>query len=327
MIAARGTAPTSCPSCRSGLDRRDGGCDCAGCGRPFDDLDGVPDLRLRGDRYLDREADRAKAARLSVLSRSMDIEALAHAYYAMTADIDAPRRARYLAHLDRAEARGEALSRLLPADGSILEVGCGTGGLLLAASRAGRTITGVDIAARWLVVARRRLEGSGVPILAADAARLPWGSGDFDAVAADSVVEHLDDPAASLAEWARVVRPGGRLVLWSPNRFSIAPDPHVGLLGVGWLPTRWATRYVRARTGRAWDARPLSSGAASRLANNTGWVDVRISAPTVPTSWARSREVVGALLAYNTLNRSRLGGWICRSIGPLWQLTARRGAA
>src|SRR5205814_1661423 len=112
-------------------------------------------------------------------------------YYAMTDDPD-DRRERFLAHIVGAEARGEALAARLPKVGRILEVGCGTGGLLVAAASQGIAITGVDIAARWLVAARRRLtdHGLAVPLLAASAERLPWPDGHFVAVVADSVLEH-----------------------------------------------------------------------------------------------------------------------------------------
>src|SRR6185312_15953022 len=111
----------------------------------------------------------------------------------------------YLGHILGAEARGSALAALLPRSGKILEVGCGTGGLLAAAARIGLDIEGTDIALRWLVVARRRLDDRGVsvPLVAASADRLPYADASFDAVVADSVLEHLDDPREAVNEWAR----------------------------------------------------------------------------------------------------------------------------
>jgi len=328
MNATLNAPPFACPACRSPLVEQADGHECDRCGRAFPNLDGLPDLRLDGDRYLDQSADRAKADRLEALAVSMDFDQLAQAYYAMTPDVDAARRTRYLAHLGRAELRGDALAALLPRAGTTLEVGCGSGGLLVAAARSGRSIVGVDIAARWLALARRRLRErgiEGVVTVGADAARLPWDDSAFGAVVADSVIEHLDDPAAALREWARVVQPGGSLVLWSPNRYSIAPDPHVGLLGIGWLPTRWATRYARARADRAWDVRPLSALDAAKLARGAGWEQVEVVAPSVPPTWVAPGTLRSSVHLYNTFNRSRLGAGISRSIGPLWQLTARRG--
>ena len=107
----------------------------------------------------------------------------------------------------------------------------------------------MDIASRWLVVARRRLNDRGLfsPLLAADAESLPWPAASFDIVVADSVIEHLERPDLALAEIHRVLRPGGVFAAWSPNRLSLTPDPHVGLWGVGWLPKAFRSTYVKAR--------------------------------------------------------------------------------
>ena len=78
------------------------------------------------------------------------------------------------------------------------------------------------------------------PLVAASADRLPWPDASFATVVADSVIEHCDDPLAAIRELRRVLRPGGRLVLWSPNRFAPVVDPHVRLWGVGYLPRPWA---------------------------------------------------------------------------------------
>jgi 2-polyprenyl-3-methyl-5-hydroxy-6-metoxy-1,4-benzoquinol methylase len=64
---------------------------------------------------------------------------------------------------------------------------------------------------------------------------LPFRSDLFSVTLAIDVVEHVDDPRSILAEAARVLALGGCLWLTTPNRFSLTPEPHVGLWGVRWL--------------------------------------------------------------------------------------------
>lgn len=284
---------------------------------------------MTSDRYLTLAEDRAKAVHLAQISNRTDTNGLARAYYEMTADVDARRRARFLAHITCAEQRGEALAALLPRQGRVLEVGCGSGGLLAAAARLGIDIHGVDIALRWLVVARRRLieRHREVPLIGASAEQLPWPDGSFDAVVADSVLEHLSDPRAALMEWKRILMPGGRLIVWSPNRYSLATDPHVQLWGLGWLPSSWASAYVRLRRGCEWSVRPLSARAARRLAHASGLVRVEIESPPVREllKSARSRAARLMMSAYGIARGTRAGASVLRNFGPLWQLSALKG--
>ncbi len=286
----------------------------------------MPDLRLNSDRYLDLETERAKAERVARQEATTDVIGLSRVYYAMTDDVDEHRRARFLSHIARAELRGESLVNLLPGEGRILEVGCGTGGLLVAAARSGRSIVGTDIATRWLVVARRRLTDRGVhvPLFGVEAERLPWPDGTFDCVVADSVLEHLDDPSRALREWSRVVRPGGRLLVWSPNRLSIGTDPHVGLWGLGFLPRIWIPSYVQMRRKIPWMVRPLSAGDAAILAAESGWSRVKVAAAAVSEDWSGSEWERRLVRFYERVRRSGLGGRLVRAFGPLWQLEAMK---
>ncbi|MEN3330448.1 MAG: hypothetical protein V7638_5255 [Acidobacteriota bacterium] len=95
----------------------------------------------------------------------------------------------------------------------ILDVGCGTGANLLMLSKFGDA-EGVDVSVDALAFCRERgLEN--VKLGAAE--RLPYEDGTFDLVTALDVVEHLDDDLAGLREMRRVLRPGGRVLLFVPT--------------------------------------------------------------------------------------------------------------
>jgi SAM-dependent methyltransferase len=322
MIATLSATERLCSACREHLD----GPECGHCGWRVGEVAGFADFRLVGDRFLDLEAERAKAERLAKYADIRDLQGLAEAYYAMTPDVDASRRSRYLAHILGAEARGAALAALLPTRGRILEIGCGTGGLLAAARRRGLAIGGVDIAARWLVVARKRLVEATLhaTMTVASAECLPWADATFDAIVADSLLEHLDDPASALAEASRVLRPGGMMLLWSPNRYWVGTDPHVGLAALGFLPRMLMPAYVRWRRGFAWPPRCLSAAEAGRLATEAGFVGVELTPPTLSESWLDGLSEQNALhvRGYQIASQSAVFRGMLRAIGPLWQLRA-----
>jgi SAM-dependent methyltransferase len=324
--------PTRCPACGGALTMRVAGFACLACGGDYPDVAGLTDLRLESDRYLGLDAERARAEHLHDLEPATDVLGLSEAYYSMTDDVLDERRGRFLRHIALAESRGVALAASLPRAGRILEVGCGTGGLLVAALRGGRSIVGVDIASRWLVVARRRLADHGLaaPLIACAAEALPWPDASFDTVVADSVLEHLDDPARALREWSRVLRPGGRLFVWSPNRFTLTTDPHVGLWGIGWLPRDWVPGYLRFRGRRVWPPRTLSAREASRLAIAAGLESATVDVPAVSAQWVDNLAPATRLAAhgYSAARWFRPTRRVLRAIGPLWELQAtRKGAA
>src|SRR5918999_825308 len=100
--------------------------------------------------------------------------------------------------------------------GRILEVGVGTGISLERYSRNNR-ITGIDISAPMLRKAQERVRALGLTNVDAlsvmDAAKLAFADGSFDVVVAQYVITAVPDPDAALDEFARVVRPGGEIIL------------------------------------------------------------------------------------------------------------------
>lgn len=114
--------------------------------------------------------------------------------------------------------RAAAIAAAEGVGGRILEVGVGTG-LSLPDYRRHNRVYGIDISAPMLSKARTRVEKLGlrnVECLAVmDAERLDFADGSFDVVVAQYVVTAVQNPEAALDEFARVVRPGGEIVLTS----------------------------------------------------------------------------------------------------------------
>lgn len=100
--------------------------------------------------------------------------------------------------------------------GHVVDVGTGTG--FVAGSLAGRVerVTGTDTSPGMLAQARTNLDGLGIGNVAlaeAPADRLPLDDDSAEAAVANMVLHHAPDPAAMLAEMARVVRPGGTVAI------------------------------------------------------------------------------------------------------------------
>ena len=98
----------------------------------------------------------------------------------------------------------------------LLDVACGPGHLTARAYDRGATSVGVDIAAAMVELARRRFPQA--EFRRADAQSLPFPDGSFDAVVANLAVPHLGRPERAVAEFNRVLTPGGRLALTTWDR-------------------------------------------------------------------------------------------------------------
>ena len=117
-----------------------------------------------------------------------------------------------------AQAVEDALLTLIPADdpGRLLDIGTGTGRVLeLLASRV-RQALGVDASKSMLALARSRLSGeqfAHCAVRLADMYRLPVADQTFDTAVLQMVLHYAEDPLGVVAETARVLRPGGRLIV------------------------------------------------------------------------------------------------------------------
>ena len=115
----------------------------------------------------------------------------------------------------------------------LLDAGCGTGLLAMLADLRGADVAAIDAACGMIEVARQRLPGADVRV--GDLEALPFADRSFDAVIGVNSVFYADDMAAAMKEIARVVRPGGLVVLtaWGPSQkceFLTAIMPQLGPL-------------------------------------------------------------------------------------------------
>lgn len=238
-----------CPACKGGLEEDGSGYRCAPCARAYPVLFGIPDFRLRPDPYLSLEDERAKAGRLHEYGRSASFEELVAYYYAVTDDVPDALAVRYRAYIRAAPGRGAGILAdfdAVAAGDSLIDLGCGTGGVLVAAAPAFGAVVGVDIALRWLVICAKRLAEAGVEatLVCADAEALPFPEARFSHAVAADLVEHVHDVDQALAEISARLRPGGALWLSATNRYCIGPQPLVRVWGIGFLPRHWRSRVL-----------------------------------------------------------------------------------
>lgn len=101
----------------------------------------------------------------------------------------------------------------MPDGSAILDVPCG-GGAAMSRMRPGQRVryVGVDVSAAMLDRARRRVGGRDVELVEASIDRLPFADAEFDLCVCFNGLHCVPDPGAAVAEMARCLRPGGRLV-------------------------------------------------------------------------------------------------------------------
>ncbi|WP_439657352.1 class I SAM-dependent methyltransferase [Lentzea sp. HUAS TT2] len=126
---------------------------------------------------------------------------------------------------------------LVPAASSVVDLGCGTGSLSVLLAEAGHDVHGLDLSAQMVNAARAKASSAGVAVefVVGDAAHPPWAEA-FDVVLARHVLWALPDPAAALAAWVSLLRPGGVLLLvegrWSTGAGLTSAQTRSLVLGV-----------------------------------------------------------------------------------------------
>jgi SAM-dependent methyltransferase len=157
------------------------------------------------------------------------------------------------------ERRLEMVRRHAPLAGKrILDVGCGVGMYTQAFQRYTPQVFGVEVELERAHEARGRACG----VTQAVGETLPFADNGFDVVFSHEVLEHVADDRRCAREMVRVTRPGGRIVIFVPNRLYLFETHGIYWRGeyhfgnkpfVNWLPTPLRNRlapHVRAYTGR-----------------------------------------------------------------------------
>jgi SAM-dependent methyltransferase len=193
----------------------------------------------------------------------------------------------------------------------VLDAGCGPGA---DAAARGRGAVGVDRSAVMCATAAAR----GVAVAQADAHALPFAGGRFGAAVADRVLVHLAEPDVALRELARVVRPGGRVVVSDPEQETVV----ISVPGVDQGMTdrvKALRRDLGYRNGRLPSTTP-------HLMREAGLVDITVDAfalsltdpdlafglPTWPHVWREVGRFTDAELATwdEAMGRARAGGLV-----------------
>jgi SAM-dependent methyltransferase len=188
----------------------------------------------------------------------------------------------------------EGLVRQAVAPGSrVLDIGCGSGGLLAALSD-DYDITGLDVDPDGVAMARDR----GVRAFRADATATGLRDAAFDCAVASDVLEHIPDEAAALREWRRLLTPGGVLVVFVPA-FQWLWSSHDDL-------NDHQRRYSRGRLVGALEGAGLAVERSSywNLATSPVAVPAKLVDRLVRSGEPQVRETAGPL---NTVLYSALG--------------------
>ncbi len=129
--------------------------------------------------------------------------------------------------------RNPWIHKNIPANSSILDIGCGGGFLTNYLAQNGHSVHGIDLSAQSLEVAKKTDSTNSVTYLQANATSLPFADNSFDVVSAMDILEHIENPESLISEASRVLKPNGLFFFHTFNRnfFSYL----LAIKGIGWF--------------------------------------------------------------------------------------------
>ncbi len=135
--------------------------------------------------------------------------------------------------------------------GTVLDVGAGMGGLVVALARQGVRVVAQEYNPAYCQIIKLRARRYDLDLAVVNSAgeELPFDDARFQLITAWDVLEHVQDVPATLRELRRILAPGGCAIVTITNRFGFR-DPHYHLAAVNWLPRPLAEWYI-SRKGRS----------------------------------------------------------------------------
>ena len=324
-----------CPLCKRDLAPAADAYRCTACARSYPIVLGIPDLRAYPDPHVvSVEDDYRKGAQVQEQASRLRFAELLEFYWQHVSTPPTPvsLRARFIRHVLEDEERAERLPLGDVHDDACLDVGCGASALPAVLCKRSDTVFATDIAFRWLVLQRKRLEEMGMTaaLVCCCGDSLPFRDRTFALVTAVSLLEHVPKAGAIVTDCARVLRERGRFFAATTNRFSLAPEPHVRIWALGFLPRRWMPSVVRWRRGLAYDRFHLLSFARVRdMLGEAGFSNLRFSLPEVRPADLEGRgptERAGGRV-FQLISKVGLLRPLLLRLAPLVQVLATRRAA
>jgi len=192
--------------------------------------------------------------------------------------------------------------------GRWLDCGCADGGYSVALLDHGAShVTGIDQLEDRIVAARHRAEGRPLEFHVHEAENLPFPDASFDGALLNEVLEHVADERRTLQELHRILKPGGHLALFSPNRWFPFEGHGLRVRGravefpvpwIPWLPESLTGPYLVARNYWPRELRQLVLDAGFTIAHQSSAFPVLEQYP-----WLPSRAIRGFRAAVPALER------------------------
>jgi len=270
------------------------------------------------DYYTHAGVTQAEPTRPSLFERVRDAYVRRHYGYASTPNQRWPALAIRLHPGWRAEADFSIHHQPAPAPGTrLLDVGCGDGTALLRLRQLGWTgLKGID--PDPLAVTRARAQG--LDVERGTLTTHPFPDASFDVIAMSHVIEHVPDPVALLRECRRILKPGGRLVVYTPNIqswghrrfqehwFALEPPRHLYLFRPDNL------RQVLERSG-PWTVEVLRTTVRGAVVIRTASDDIgRHGSAVMGRGRTPSERVKSLVYLYREAAMLRLRPWVGEEI-------------
>ncbi len=306
----------ACPICHSRLEMSAKEAACPACRVPYPVRLGIIDFRKNEPNWLCIEDDYARALAVEETVASRGLEAALYDIFRVSQQCDHERAvfrvSQVFAGVDKCGSQLDGWLHPALDESPVIEIGCGPGQLLAAGARRGKNFAGIDASLEWLVIAKHLVgvHGGEPRLAAAFAESLPLASQSTGAIISLDVIEHIENQQLFVAEIARALHTGGWFALSTPNRFSLSPEPHVGVWGVGYLPTPLQAAWVKLVAHQSYEnIRLLSTKEAKRLFGKVRRLEPTLDFPPIAEEEIAIFPSTKAKLA-RCYNRLIDAGWI-----------------